>query len=159
MSLLKKAAIALAIIVIGAQFIRPSRANLPVDAARTIQANMEVPPEVTAILARSCDDCHSSTTQWPWYSNVAPVSWLLAHHVNDGREELSFSDWSSYTPKRAAHKLKEICEQLEKGEMPLQSYVLLHRSAALSDADKEVLCDWARKEHARLVATLPASEQ
>ena len=143
-----RGAIALVILI---QVIRPARTNPPVDEKAAIQSNIQISPEVSDILKRSCYDCHSSSTVWPWYSNVVPVSWYLVRHVNAGRKELSFSEWGTYNAKRRARKLKEICEQLEKDEMPIPAYVRLHPDAKLSDEDKELLCQWAKQERERLL--------
>lgn len=105
-------------------------------------------PEVAAILDRSCRDCHTYETRWPWYSHVAPMSWLVISHVNEGREHLSLSDWASYNPSDAAHALAEMCEEVRDGGMPLGSYLIAHRSAALGDADVEALCAWTERERA-----------
>jgi hypothetical protein len=91
-------------------------------------------------------------TRWPWYSNIVPVSWYLVNEVKKGRKELSFSEWGSYSTRRISRKLQEICEQLEKAEMPTRAYLLLHPSAKLSDADRRTVCEWARQERARVVA-------
>lgn len=131
-------AVALALI----QGYRPERTNPPVDPNRTIQAVMQVPPQVDTILKRSCHDCHSNTTHWPWYSNVAPASWLVAHDVEEGREHLNFSEWASYPPNDAAHALEEICEETREGNMPMWQYELTHPGARLSEADKRTLCTW-----------------
>jgi len=144
--ILKWMAIAVALVFVGIQFIRPAMSNPPIDESKTIQAKMSVPPDVDKILARSCNDCHTNNTNWVWYSNIAPGSWRMAHHVDEGRLELNFSEYGNYSPKKAAHKLEEVCEQVKIGEMPLWDYVLLHPSARLSDADKETLCNWANAE-------------
>ena len=149
---LKRAALALALLFAAAQFYRPARTNPPVDEGRTLRANAHVTPEVAAILERSCNDCHSSETRWPWYSNVSPVSWYLKRHVEEGRRELSFSEWGGYTPRRRERKLHEICRQVESGEMPLKSYLPLHPSARLSDEDRRALCEWTRREEERLAS-------
>jgi hypothetical protein len=148
---LKRIAIALAVLLVLAQFVRPARTNSPVDPTKELRA----PQPVMSILERSCNDCHSNRTVWPWYAQVAPVSWLLADDVKDGRKELNVSEWATFTPRRAARKLKEICEQVEKGEMPLKIYVPLHPDAKLSDADRRTLCDWARGERSRVIAEHP----
>ena len=134
------------------QLIRPSRVNPPVDESRTLQARTQVSLEINAVLQRSCNDCHSDKTHWPWYSNIAPFSWYLVQDVNEGRAELSFSNWGSYTARRAARKLREVCEQIEKGAMPLKAYVLLHPDAKLSNAEKKLLCAWTNQERAPLTA-------
>ncbi|HEX8773409.1 MAG TPA: heme-binding domain-containing protein [Pyrinomonadaceae bacterium] len=159
LKVLKWTIVVLAVIFFAAQVVRPSRTNPPVDQSRTMHANLRVTPEVDAILERSCNDCHSNNTRWPWYSEVSPVSWWLVNHVEDGRRHLSFSEWGTYPPKRAAHKLQEICEEVEQGKMPFKSYVSLHPSARLSDSDKKVLCDWANGERTRLIANNPGLAQ
>jgi hypothetical protein len=143
MKVVKWIIVTLLILFVIAQFIRPERTNLPVDPTHTVQAVLHVPPPVDSILRRSCYDCHSNTTTWPWYSNVAPVSWWLAGHVKDGRRNMNFTEWSTYNSRKASHKLDGICEQVKKGEMPLSSYLILHPSAKLSDADRATLCAWA----------------
>ena len=134
------------------QAVRPAMTNPPVDETHTMAATAGMPQDVAAIFDRACADCHSNKTEWPWYSKVAPVSWYLAHHVDEGRRELNVSDWAAYEPKRKARKLQEICEQVEKGEMPITSYLLIHPSAKLSDADRKTLCDWSTQERERVAA-------
>src|SRR5687768_17022798 len=146
---LKWSAVALALAFLGAQAYRPDRTNPAVDASKTLSANTQVTPEVAAILERSCKDCHSSETAWPWYSNVSPVSWFLKSHVEEGRRELSFSEWGTYPRRKRERKLHEICQQVESGGMPLASYLPLHPSARLSDEDRRVICEWARREEER----------
>ena len=101
------------------------------------------PEEVKAILKRSCYDCHSNETEWPWYSHLAPVSWLLADHVEEGREHLSFSDWEPL--KDMAWVRSRIYNMAEAGQMPLESYLLLHSKAKLSEDDLAVLKKWAEE--------------
>lgn len=154
----KLAVIALALIFVGIQFIRPTRTNPPINQAETIQAKLNVPPEIDAILARSCNDCHSNQTDWVWYSNIAPGSWLMSQHVEEGRRELNFSEWGKLSPGKSSRKLEEICDQVEAGEMPIWNYVLLHPSAHLTDADKKMLCDWAKREQEKLDANLSQTQ-
>ncbi len=152
MKILKRIAIAIPLILILMQLYRPSRENPPVDQNMVIEKSMNVPPNIQAILSRSCDDCHSSKTVWPAYSSIAPISWVLAHHVSEGRRELNLSAWGTYNLRRKQRKLDEICEQVHSKEMPVTSYVWIHHEAALSDADRAALCDWAKAEKARLPA-------
>ena len=142
--------IAIGVVFIGLQFVRPARTNPSVDQSQTIYARLQMTPEVSAILVRSCHDCHSNSTRWPWYSNVAPASWLLIDHVNEGRQHLNFSDWGKLDKRRADKRLEEICEQVTDKLMPIDSYTWIHRSAKLSDADIKTLCDWTEAERARL---------
>lgn len=150
---LKWIGIAVVMLLIVSQAIRPARTNPTVDATKTISANSTISPDVAAILERACGDCHSSKTTWPWYTEVAPISWWLVDHVNSGRKELSLSEWGTYDSKKRARKLKKICEEVEQGGMPLKSYLLVHPAARLSDADKQTLCEWTRQETERLPAT------
>ena len=134
------------------QFYRPSRENPPVDQAKTIEQSIAIPQNVETVLSRSCNDCHSSKTIWPWYSNIAPVSWMLVDHVKDGRRELNFSEWRDFSTRKKRRKLEEVCEQVNKGNMPLDSYLWLHRDAKLSPVDRNLLCDWANAEKAKIQA-------
>ena len=113
-------------------------------------ARLNVPAHVETILKRACYDCHTHQTRWPWYSHVAPVSWFVIDHVNDGRRHLNFSIWAQYDAKKAAHKLEEICSEVEAGNMPLASYLPMHPSARLSPEEARALCDWANEERTRV---------
>ncbi|HEX8398576.1 MAG TPA: heme-binding domain-containing protein [Pyrinomonadaceae bacterium] len=155
---LKWTAIVLALLFVGIQFVRPARINPPINENETIQAKLNVPPEIDSILARSCNDCHSNRTDWVWYSNAAPASWFMAYHVEEGRIELNFSEWGKLSQGRASRKLEEVCEQVNAGEMPIWNYVLLHPSAHLTDADKKALCDWAKREQEKIDANLPQAQ-
>ena len=126
------------------QFVRPDRANPEFDPAGELQAVASVPGAVSTLLRTACYDCHSYETVWPWYAHVAPASWFLTRHVNEGRRHLNFSDWGNYPPSRADHKLEEVIEMVEEGEMPLSSYVPLHPEAKLSGDDRAAIVEWAR---------------
>jgi hypothetical protein len=135
------------------QVIRPARTNPPVDESRTIAAHTQLTPEAAAILNRSCNDCHSNQTRWPWYTNVAPVSWFVINHVNDGRRQMNFSDWAQYDRSEQENYLKKICREVKSGDMPIHSYLWLHGDAKLSGEDVKVLCEWANAESQRLSQT------
>lgn len=149
--ILKWIVISLGVALVVIQFVRPARTNPPVDEASTINARLQVTPDVAAIFDRSCIDCHSHKTVWPWYSQLAPVSWFLVHDVNEGRKHWNLSNWPT-DPKRSSRRLEELCEQVEHGEMPLAVYVTMHPAAKLSEADKKTLCDWANAERQRIGA-------
>ncbi len=106
---LKIAAVVLFAAFLIAQFFRPNRVNAPTIQAETLEASTQVPEDVNRILARSCADCHTNTTFYPWYSNVTPANFFLAHHVEEGRQELNFSVWNTYEPRRKRRKLDDIC--------------------------------------------------
>jgi hypothetical protein len=135
-------------LVIGIQLIRPARTNPDVDQSHTLEAVVFVPPRVESILQRACSDCHSDLTRWPWYSNVAPISWFVIDHVNSGRRHANFSEWLRRDTKNPAEYTRErfqaICRQVETQNMPLTSYLLLHRAARLSQSDIETICQWTR---------------
>ena len=128
---------------IGIQFIRPSRANPPVDPAHSLLPM--APADVRAILDRSCRDCHSNQTRWPMYSQIAPMSWLVAAHVRDGRDRFNYSEWTSYDSDDQDKLLGGVCSLTRRNRMPLPSYLLIHRSAKLSAADVATLCAWSDK--------------
>jgi hypothetical protein len=141
-SMLKWVGIVLAVAALGIQFVRPPRTNPPTDPSRTLAARAPLAPAAQAILERACRDCHSHDTRWPWYSNVAPVSWFVIDHVNHGRRHFNYSDWASYDAEEAARLLKNACAFARKRTMPLPSYLRMHGDARLSDADVAALCAW-----------------
>jgi hypothetical protein len=121
------------------QAIRPDHTNPPA----TVE--VQAPPDVAKVLKRACYDCHSNQTTWPWYSQIAPVSWLVARDVNEGRRHLNFSYWDSYEPAKRAKKLEHVESEVKEGEMPMAIYVPLHPEAKLSEADKALLIGWAQQ--------------
>lgn len=125
------------------------RTNPAIDESKTLESNSHVTPEVSAIVTRSCNDCHSNKTVWPWYSNVAPVSWTVISHVTNGRRFLNFSEWAKYDERERDHLLAEMCKMSKSGFMPLQSYTRMHRNAKLSEGDVKALCDWTAAERSR----------
>lgn len=98
--------------------------------------------EVGTLLQNACYDCHSFKTEYPWYSQVAPLSWWIQDHILEGREHLNFSEWTSYSASRADHKLEETIEMIEEEEMPLPSFTWAHSEARLSDEQRKQLIDW-----------------
>lgn len=151
---LKIIAVVIVIGIIAIQFNRPARENIPIVQAETLEATTQLPENVDQILKRSCNDCHTNQTNWVWYSNIAPISWGMVDHVNDGRKELNFSKWATYNSNRKDHKLDEICEQVETGEMPHYQYLWLHWNASLSKDDVKTLCDWTSSEKKRIAQTV-----
>ncbi len=119
------------------QLVPVPRSNPPVT------AEVPAPPEVRAILRRACYDCHSNETVWPWYSRVAPASWLVAYDVAGGRDEMNFSTWNLLTPEQRAKKLEEAWKQVSEGEMPPWPYSSAHRDSHLSAQDRAAFRDWA----------------
>ena len=147
---LKTVVLVLAIVFVAAQFYRPDRTTAPIVQAETLEATTQIPENVGAVLKRSCNDCHTNQTNYPWYSNITPVNWLLADHIDEGRRELNFSIWNTYNARKKARKLDEICDQIIGGEMPHYQYIWMHGDAKLSNADKRLLCNWARAEKTKV---------
>jgi hypothetical protein len=141
----KAVAVALAATVAIIQFFQIDRTNPPINAADTLEAAVSVPPDISMILGRSCNDCHSNKTTYPWYSYLQPSGWFLKSHIDDGRRELNFSQFNTYAARRKRRKLEEICSEVREGHMPLPSYLWVHRSAAVAPSEIEAICDWANK--------------
>ncbi len=125
------------------QFTNPARTNPPLPPGGDLSATNPPPLQIAALLHAACYDCHSDETRWPWYSHVAPVSWLVVGDVNDGRERLNFSDWPHALPERAAKRLEMISEELGYQEMPPKKYTLIHADARLTDDQRQDLIHWA----------------
>lgn len=151
--ILKIIAVVLVLAFAALQFYRPDRTNPTVNPAETLEASTDLPSDVRAVLQRSCNDCHSNETSYPWYSNVSPFSWFLDDHIRHGRSELNFSVWNTYEKSRKMRKLDEICEVIESSEMPLPSYLWIHRDAVLKSENARRLCSWAADEKTRVLAS------
>jgi heme-binding protein len=136
---LKQAAVVLVLVFAAAQLVRPARANPPIDASRTIQAQVGTASGLVAVLDRACRDCHSNGTVWPWYTQVAPLSWLMAYGVKTGRKALNFSDWAAYPPQRQRELLAESCRDVSTGKMP-GAYTRLRPETRLSPQDVATIC-------------------
>jgi hypothetical protein len=108
-----------------------------------VTEEVEAPEAVRVLLRKSCYDCHSNETVWPWYSRVIPAKWFVRHHVMEGREQLNFSTWAGYSEERADRKLEEVMEYVEEGWMPMQSYLRLHPEARLTSEEKDRIVAWA----------------
>ncbi len=133
------------ILIVVIQFFRPEKNIATSVLPNAIDRHYPVPREIRAILRSSCYDCHSDNTVYPWYSNVQPFAWWHQNHVNEGKKELNWDEFNSYNAKKKKHKLDEVIEVIEKDEMPLSSYTLIHRDAVLSPQDKDKVINWARK--------------
>jgi len=145
------------ILVIGfvvIQFInRPDKTVLSETTPEDITKHTQVPENVHNILKRSCYDCHSSHTNWPWYSHIAPVSWLVADDVVKGRKKMNFSEWGKISAAKKEARLNEMCELIKSDEMPLPKYLIIHKDAVLTPQDKDALCQWVEAEMKKLEET------
>ena len=134
---MKKALIILIVILIAIQFIPVNKTN------PTVTAELDAPTEIISVFKRSCYDCHSNETAWPWYSNIAPVSWLVAGDVKDARAHLNFSEWGNLSRKDRVKMKEEIWEEIEKEKMPLWKYNIMRPEASLTQKNKDLIRGWA----------------
>ncbi len=134
------------------QLTNPARTNPPV--VNDLMATSPPPAPVAAMLHAACYDCHSHETKWPWYSRIAPMSWLIADDVNEGRTNLDLSDWPAAMPDRAAKRLSGMSEKIGYLEMPPKKYTAIHADARLTESQRKALTDWLDAEAARLKATV-----
>ena len=137
-SIWKRIRTVLIVLMVAIQFVPVDRSNPP------IEAPLQTDAAVMELLKRACYDCHSNETVWPWYSYVAPISFLIANDVEEAREHLNFSAWASHDTEWQAHHREEAWEEVEEGEMPLWFYIPLHSAAELSEADLKTLREWAQ---------------
>lgn len=146
----------LLILFIAVQFVpRPKKniaeGTLPSDISISHKTNMEV----QGILVRSCYDCHSNNTTYPWYASLQPVAWWLGDHIEHGKKELNFSEFGNYAPRKQYRKLEEVIEEIEADKMPLPSYTLIHRDARLKDNERQILINWARDQRQVMAGMYP----
>ncbi len=127
------------------QVIRIDTVNPEAVPAKDFLNVTQAPPEIAGILTTSCYDCHSNQTKYPWYSQIAPGSWLMKKHINEGRKHLNFSTWSDYTADKQNSKKEKIVEEVEEMGMPLTSYTLIHADAKLTDASRQALIGWFKQ--------------
>lgn len=155
MKLWKKIVLALVAVFIILQFIRPEK-NVGNFSAHKIAQHFAVPSGAKTILQRSCYDCHTNTTIYPWYAEIQPAGWYLAKHIRDGKRGLNFDEYMSYRLVKQYRRFKDIIDQVENDEMPLPSYLLIHRYAKLSVSEKNELIQWCTAMRDTMKANFPA---
>jgi hypothetical protein len=137
MRFVKLAAAGILVVLAALQLVPATRTN------PLVVADVAAPAEVKAILRGACYDCHSNETRWPWYSKVAPLSWWITHHIEEGREDLNFSEWPAYDFEAQDLAFEDIRKQVSRGKMPLRSYRLMHPGARLTEAERKAILRWA----------------
>ncbi|PZU90987.1 MAG: cytochrome C [Chryseobacterium sp.] len=142
---MKKILIVLLAVFIIIQFFPIDKMNPATNDGMDFLKIKDTPESISKIIQNSCYDCHSNKTRYPFYSNIQPIAWLLKNHIDEGRKELNFSTFATYEPKRQAHKLEEAAEYVEQKKMPLESYLLGHQDAKLTDEQRKQLADYFRK--------------
>ena len=157
----RKILLGLLLILVAIQFIRPAKNQSAGISANDISKGYNVPENVNEVLKKACNDCHSNNTVYPWYSNIQPVGWWLDGHIDEGKTELNFSEFISYSPKKQHHKLEEIIESVKEGGMPIKSYTWIHKNAILTDSEKLLLSEWADnlRQEIRTKNNLPLEEK
>jgi hypothetical protein len=141
---------ALGISLLIIQFIRPDKNNSSGPFKNDIQNQFPMNTQVSASFQRACYDCHSNQSKYPWYYNIQPVAWWLQHHIDEGKSELNFNEFSTYNPKKQDHKLEEIAEAITDGWMPLKSYKLVHKESNLNDEEKKAIIAWINESRSSL---------
>ena len=136
---MKKTLFALLAVFIIIQFFSIDKTNPPVDKSKDFLTLKKTPQDIAQLIRNSCYDCHSNETKYPWYTNIQPIAWYLKDHINEGREELNFSEFANYEPVRQAKKMRKSAHEIEEGEMPMESYTLIHQNAKLTPEQKQKL--------------------
>ncbi len=148
--------LAVAGIVVAAQFFGPARTNPAGDPAEHMYAQLKLAPDEQKVFRGACADCHTNDTRWPWYSYVAPVSWWTIDHVNHGRSHMNVSEWGKFPPRTQAALLDEMCEQVREERMPLPSYQPMHPEARFTPEQRRAFCAWTESLQPRIPAAVPA---
>lgn len=149
--MLKKIGLGILIVIVLLQFIPTKKNQTSIVSANSIEQKYNTPENVQAILKKACFDCHSNNTVYPWYSHIQPIGFWLNNHINEGKEELNFSEFNSYENKKARKKMEKVISSQEKGWMPLSSYTLIHKDATLTSTEKTIIIDWAKSVQQLLI--------
>jgi len=144
--------LALLAVFVVIQFIQPAHNKSDGISATDISGVVNIPDSVRVLLKNACYDCHSNNTDYPWYVNVQPMGWLMAKHIKDGKAQLNFNEFGSYSARRQQSKLKSIASQVSDGEMPLSSYTWMHKNARLNEQEKALIIKWAQQSKDSLSA-------
>jgi hypothetical protein len=145
MQIYKKILLGLLIVFIAIQFIQPAKNKSGELLATDITKTYHIPDSVQAILKNKCYDCHSNNTNYPWYMHIQPLGWLMARHVRDGKKDINFSEFGSYSSRKQINKLRGIESSIKDGTMPLSSYTIMHADAKLTSNDTATINYWVRK--------------
>ncbi len=156
MKIVKKIGWVVLVVFIVAQFFGPEKNEGDLTSLATFIEETKPSDEVHKILKESCFDCHSNSTRYPWYSSITPVNYWMADHVKEGSKHLNFSKWAEYSLKKKEHKMEEVFEEVEKKNMPLDSYTWTHTEANLTDAQVKLIVDWAKGVQSNYGAQLKA---
>jgi DNA replicative helicase MCM subunit Mcm2 (Cdc46/Mcm family) len=154
--MLKKILLILLVVLIIIQFIHPARNISKGEQLNNISKSFSVPNNVKIILDKACMDCHSNNTRYLWYFKIQPVDWWLTNHINEGKKELNFDEYTNKPLRFQYHKLEEIADQVKKGDMPLDSYLWIHKDAVLTEEEKNTIISWTQELIDQMKAKYPA---
>lgn len=140
------------IVFVAIQFIQPAHNKSGQVLATDFTKVYTVPVNLQTILKNACYDCHSNNTSYPWYSNIQPMAWMMARHINNGKQKLNFSEFANCSSRKQTSKLKEIANQIKDNEMPISSYKMIHTKANLTEEEKVLIMDWMNKTADSLLA-------
>ncbi|MCD6010991.1 MAG: hypothetical protein K0Q79_853 [Flavipsychrobacter sp.] len=153
--MVKKIFIILLVAFVAIQFIRPEKNNNATASADDLNALYPIPDSVQHILKKACYDCHSNNTAYPWYFNIQPVTWWMDDHIEEGKDELNFSEFGKRKIEGRIKKLKKVAKEVEEGEMPLDSYTWIHKDAVLTEQEKNTIITWARSLSEQIAMQAP----
>ena len=152
----KRILLIVVIILVVIQFIKPEKNISNKAQPNNISSVYTVPEDIKTILEKSCNDCHSNNTVYPWYASIQPVAWWLNDHIEEGKRELNFDEFATYRIARQYKKLEEVQKQVKEGEMPLTSYTFVHTNSKLSEQQKQALINWAETIRSTIKSKYPA---
>jgi len=147
----RKILLIIIIILVVIQFIRPARNISTTPSPHDISTEYTVPDSIKNIMAVACNDCHTNNTRYPWYANIQPVGWWLQNHVNEGKRHLNYSEFTSLEKKKQYKKMDETAHEVKEGDMPLNSYLWIHHDAELTQAQKDMIVNWAQQLSDKIV--------
>ena len=150
--MVRKILLIVLVILVVIQFIRPARNISTTPSPHDISTEYAVPDSVKNIMAVACNDCHTNNTRYPWYANIQPVGWWLTNHVNEGKRHLNYSEFTSYDKKKQYKKMDATAHEVKEGDMPLNSYLWIHKDAKLTQAEKDLLVNWSQQLSDKIVS-------
>ncbi len=153
--MIKKILILLLVALVVIQFFHPKRNKTTIEQPNYIGSVYSLPEDVKSILAKACNDCHSNNTRYPWYAKVQPVDWWMTNHINEGKKELNLDEFAGRSQRFQYNKMEKLIKQVKEGEMPLNSYLWIHKDAKLTDDEKNKLIDWANAIRVSMKAKYP----
>lgn len=145
--MIKKILLGLLVVFIALQFFQINKKPIEFDASQDFFTTVEAPEDLKMLIRDACYDCHSHETTYPWYASIQPVGWWLKDHIDHGKGELNFSEWTTYPARKAGHKLEECYEEVEEKHMPLKPYLITHSEARMTDEQRAAVVAWFKERY------------